>query len=272
MPDSTVPIAWIIPAYAGSTTSQLWSSPAAMDHPRIRGEHISDGSTARMRGGSSPHTRGAPVDLIQGLVELRIIPAYAGSTPAAPPRAAAGKDHPRIRGEHLHHHEIISCSRGSSPHTRGAPTRPSRCASAVRIIPAYAGSTTSTASILHWRRDHPRIRGEHAGGDLEPVPDSGSSPHTRGAPRMLSPGGVFSADHPRIRGEHQEALVGILGAAGSSPHTRGAHQSTFSCSDRTRIIPAYAGSTPGSAPSTAAWTDHPRIRGEHCPWRPGSRR
>ena len=50
----------IIPAYAGSTRSSTVSGSPSQDHPRIRGEHISDGSTARMRGGSSPHTRGAP--------------------------------------------------------------------------------------------------------------------------------------------------------------------------------------------------------------------
>ena len=50
----------IIPAYAGSTSARHDRARPATDHPRIRGEHISDGSTARMRGG--------------------IIPAYAGST------------------------------------------------------------------------------------------------------------------------------------------------------------------------------------------------
>ena len=59
MPDSTVPIA---------------------DHPRIRGEHVSNVCDGTMPYGSSPHTRGAL---------------------AMPVRTHRGSaDHPRIRGEH----------------------------------------------------------------------------------------------------------------------------------------------------------------------------
>ena len=54
---------------------------------------------------------------------------------------------------------------------------------------------------------------------------------------------------------------------GSSPHTRGARRSPGSQYVRSRIIPAYAGSTPfvRSCPLPAG--DHPRIRGEHGPRR-----
>ena len=38
-----------------------------------------------------------------------------------------------------------------------------------------------------------------------------------------------------------------------------------SASDRVWIIPAYAGSTGGTAAQAAGPTDHPRIRGEHSP-------
>ena len=52
------------------------------DHPRIRGEHTVAQSANGHGSGSSPHTRGAQigVDLLEILP--RIIPAYAGSTPA----------------------------------------------------------------------------------------------------------------------------------------------------------------------------------------------
>ena len=92
----------------------------------------------------------------------------------------------------------------------------------------------------------------------------GSSPHTRGAPGLLTLIGSDSQDHPRIRGEH--------------PHVQRQHEA------RGGIIPAYAGSTPGlrlvlaavmgSSPHTRgalsaislripSIRDHPRIRGEH---------
>ena len=257
----------IIPAYAGSTTCRaanrcrlIGSSPhtrgalpssripdgAREDHPRIRGEHLSDlpgehdgpgiipayaGSTPRPSragapfSGSSPHTRGAP--------------ARASST------GHATRDHPRIRGEHSRAvfddrpavgiipayagstKYALSRSRpsaGSSPHTRGAPPTSRR-----RTRP---------------RRDHPRIRGEHPGNPLAEVVgagiipayagsthtsmygsegNSGSSPHTRGALYLCLVLSHGRQDHPRIRGEHGAEHRLLCG--------------------RRRIIPAYAGST-----------------------------
>ena len=137
----------------------------------------------------------------------------------------------------------------------------------------------------HVAADHPRIRGEHlVSGESDGV-GRGSSPHTRGAlsaslsqarGARIIPAYAGStsapararariADHPRIRGEHQEGLVGVLGAAGSSPHTRGAPRTRVVCAGGSRIIPAYAGSTPAGAGLRPAPRDHPRIRGEHPP-------
>ena len=155
---------------------------------------------------------------------------------------------------------------GSSPHTRGTPA--------------------PTPSTTPWRRDHPRIRGEHhaphPGGARLPgiipayagntmissqswVPVPGSSPHTRGTLPSHNARLEDCGDHPRIRGEHLAISLCIL------PYQR--------------IIPAYAGNTragppdhlprQGSSPHTrgtlpaapsrrsSTW-DHPRIRGEHA--------
>ena len=216
----------IIPAYAGSTA--VWyaengfgvgSSPhtrgapvvrpvapvAHRDHPRIRGEHALTtlplsfifgiipayaGSTFGLRNsedlrrGSSPHTRGAPRHDVRA--------------------TRRQGDHPRIRGEHL------------------APLRAARVAAG--IIPAYAGSTsafdgslsgcegssphtrgapTHCSSGARERRDHPRIRGEHA------------------CVCRLRQG--FSGIIPAYAGS--TAIIGAVGMVmtGSSPHTRGAH-------------------------------------------------
>ena len=172
--------------------------------------------------GSSPHTRGAPPRIRRMSQGRGIIPAYAGSTPWQLTRYARPWDHPRIRGEHPPALRRPKRRAGSSPHTRGA--RLVRAAERVHlgIIPAYAGSTLRPAFRGRWRRDHPRIRGEHADGLCRRPPATGSSPHTRGA-RVLDPcaapvGGIIPAyagstyphtqaswirqDHPRIRGEH----------------------------------------------------------------------
>ena len=51
----------IIPAYAGSTLTRYLPKEADMDHPRIRGEHYPMLAPYVRPGGSSPHTRGAPL-------------------------------------------------------------------------------------------------------------------------------------------------------------------------------------------------------------------
>ena len=93
-------IVGIIPAYAGSTGVLNDQHTCNWDHPRVCGEHsgLMDHSTRVL--GSSPRMRGALkcsgfIRVISG-----IIPAYAGSTPAAPTTSARGWDHPRVCGEH----------------------------------------------------------------------------------------------------------------------------------------------------------------------------
>ena len=90
----------IIPAYAGSTslsTRIAWHPP---DHPRIRGEHRPVQSRPGGYAGSSPHTRGARVQVRVLRVAGGIIPAYAGSTIRGVEALLPLEDHPRIRGEH----------------------------------------------------------------------------------------------------------------------------------------------------------------------------
>ncbi len=111
----------IIPAYAGST--------ADLSGRRRLGE------------GSSPHTRGAPRPSLPRLKVLGIIPAYAGSTSRSRDSPSFTKDHPRIRGEHPSAPSRTLGSSGSSPHTRGALVFGATQIHALRIIPAYAGST-----------------------------------------------------------------------------------------------------------------------------------
>ena len=156
-----LPVAGIIPAYAGSTSGVKSSSSLSSDHPRIRGEHLYMVRCPNGIVGSSPHTRGAP-DRVDRVHDVgRIIPAYAGSTPTACSLRANGSDHPRIRGEHVSLPGQLGEFGGSSPHTRGA----------LRSM-----VTRSLESA-----DHPRIRGEHLPVGCMIIARRGSSPHTRGA-------------------------------------------------------------------------------------------
>ena len=192
----------IIPAYAGSTITVPFRCCSGADHPRIRGEHGTWSRPMRMSVGSSPHTRGARRGSRRPSEETGIIPAYAGSTEEETKDAGTKTDHPRIRGEHSRLSRSRSFVAGSSPHTRGA--RPEGCddAEGWGIIPAYAGSTMSSLPRTSRDTDHPRIRGEHRANFPVESADCGSSPHTRGAPRLRALIALFMPDHPRIRGEH----------------------------------------------------------------------
>ena len=151
----------IIPAYAGSTSAHWCRYPAIWDHPRIRGVHSIYYGRSGFYRGSSPHTRGPHVSGCVRRSNVRIIPAYAGSTLIQYAVFIGVKDHPRIRGVHCPASVIIHASRGSSPHTRGPPSNVSRLCNLSRIIPAYAGSTRQAHNPVQFPQDHPRIRGVH---------------------------------------------------------------------------------------------------------------
>ena len=172
---------------------------------------------------------------------------------------------------------------GSSPHTRGAPESAYSGDDHVRIIPAYAGSTSRRRQARGPTADHPRIRGEHVTTFSAILSAPGSSPHTRGAQGPRVQGGVlrgiipayagstlagassrhWNRDHPRIRGEHATVKAHRRQDNGSSPHTRGARRYRGRGAAFHRIIPAYAGSTQECLQGDRANEDHPRIRGEH---------
>ena len=132
---------------------------------------------------------------------------------------------------------------GSSPHTRGALDRGDHPSVSARIIPAYAGSTQSSAAGPGRRADHPRIRGEHRWRwPIGPGP-GGSSPHTRGARPDPVKQSFISRIIPAYAGSTPTDRAIWSAWSGSSPHTRGAQVVVAVCLIVLRIIPAYAGST-----------------------------
>ena len=192
-----------------------------------------------------------------------IIPAHAGSTRLAWHKAFPLWDHPRSRGEHTSLSSSSSRRPGSSPLTRGALHHRFVFLHRGRIIPAHAGSTTTTSWVRRSTGDHPRSRGEHSSTKNPATPTQGSSPLTRGArisvsrcatPTRIIPAhagstpssvmtGVSMPDHPRSRGEHVHEGFRRMDHQGSSPLTRGAQTLPGARSPRPWIIPAHAGST-----------------------------
>ena len=130
--------------------------------------------------GSSPLTRGklhtAPqTDDVPGL-----IPAHAGKTSRPRLRSRRRRAHPRSRGENQLGKRRVEGVKGSSPLTRGKPTR---MASPVRmqgLIPAHAGKTRGVRRRSWVTRAHPRSRGENELKVIRAGSALGSSPLTRG--------------------------------------------------------------------------------------------
>ena len=74
----------IIPACAGSTSTQSDQPTEYGDHPRMCGEHMPIIGNNNLDSGSSPHVRGARVLHAHGQRSPGIIPACAGSTCCRP--------------------------------------------------------------------------------------------------------------------------------------------------------------------------------------------
>ena len=130
--------------------------------------------------GSPPHTRGTLIHQSCHQLTYRITPAYAGNTYRSKFEDRRGGDHPRIRGEHPIRKSVYQSPLGSPPHTRGTLQQLIAFSISSRITPAYAGNTLGPFAILETRRDHPRIRGEHASALVVFLIHLGSPPHTRG--------------------------------------------------------------------------------------------
>ena len=196
-------------------------------HPRSRGENCQRSGWSFRSSGSSPLTRGKlqggdPVRLL-----TRLIPAHARKTltPGSCPSDTSA--HPRSRGENARYVSPQASSDGSSPLTRGKPSRRKTPTLNTGLIPAHAGKTVASWRIRQAARAHPRSHGENDPFLLGKRPGAGSSPLTRGkhqrrrnprARRRLIPAhagktnefkalSMLVSAHPRSRGENLASLL-----------------------------------------------------------------
>ena len=200
-------------------------------------------STCARNEGSSPLTRGKHVGLRECDPAGGLIPAHAGKTKRSPRPTPQTRAHPRSRGENA--------------------TNLAKAAQAAWLIPAHAGKTCSCRSSGPRRAAHPRSRGENRGAIRLATYAQGSSPLTRGKPRVgarvairrglipahagktpcLGNDANQGGAHPRSRGENSESPFHESHLKGSSPLTRGKPISPRSASTAKRLIPAHAGKT-----------------------------
>ena len=170
----------LIPAHAGKTGGCCARRRYSGAHPRSRGENRTLVRLSSSRVGSSPLTRGKPIDLSGARSGLRLIPAHAGKTW----RYVTGADnlwaHPRSRGENEMTNVYLGTAGGSSPLTRGKRAGCAAGSAASGLIPAHAGKTSCLTRRSNPCRAHPRSRGENPRPTLSCKRAGGSSPLTRG--------------------------------------------------------------------------------------------
>ena len=173
--------------------------------------------------------------------------------------------------------------RGSSPRGRGTRCRALDFELSKRVIPAWAGNTTSQPGIRAARTGHPRVGGEHAGLASGGAALPGSSPRGRGThagplfadvPFRVIPAWAgnttfalgfsrLGTGHPRVGGEHCVDGSSDKGIGGSSPRGRGTRRPGQSPRWRAGVIPAWAGNTEVLMIVKKLRAGHPRVGGEH---------
>ena len=133
--------AGLIPAHAGKTSRLTDRAAICAAHPRSRGENLMKTLDSARLSGSSPLTRGKPLEGLAGLLSGRLIPAHAGKTQQKAQTPSSRAAHPRSRGEN----SAPGCGRryrrGSSPLTRGKRSHWSAQTKRYGLIPAHAGKT-----------------------------------------------------------------------------------------------------------------------------------
>ena len=174
---------------------------------------------------------------------------------------------------------------GSSPRMRGQLSLLMTAPHPKRIIPAYAGPTSGCRSVCRARTDHPRVCGANTRGQFTITVNCGSSPRMRGQrcrsslrrpccriiPAYAGPTDsepLFTPlcpDHPRVCGANMPRWTRRSRPCGSSPRMRGQLDAGTYRVIVLRIIPAYAGPTPGLAACQGMGSDHPRVCGANQP-------
>ena len=172
-------------------------------------------------------------------------------------------DHPRSCGANIFESASVAYERGSSPLVRGQRCFLSGCTACLRIIPARAGPTHLSLSVMVSAADHPRSCGANTLTLLRAIYPSGSSPLVRGQhqhdllptpflriiPARAGPTtgqplpDIALADHPRSCGANFGDAFGVVAESGSSPLVRGQLDAHTYLSVCIRIIPARAGPT-----------------------------
>ena len=172
---------------------------------------------------------------------------------------------------------------GSSPLTRGKREVHREGCEADGLIPSHAGKTIHRRCISRFFRAHPHSRGENLYLDSITFQTPGSSPLTRGKPRLVRltvrrPGLIPAharktrthrrthsrlTAHPRSHWENDVSTASSHQSSGLSPLTEGKLLGCDRDCGQLRLTPAHTGKTPRSRGENGA-------RGIPYPYKTGS--
>ena len=255
----------LIPTHAGKTSGASHPPGTNAAHPHSRGENSEQTAHFKRSHGSSPLTRGKPINGRRTLVTEGLIPTHAGKTRLRHVRPVVGPAHPHSRGENGCAAGHDTDTDGSSPLTRGKRGDLANGERVERLIPTHAGKTRLSPNPECPRGAHPHSRGENRPSVAYDLAQIGSSPLTRGkrmtcflgfirirlipthAGKTRGHRGCSSGAwaHPHSRGENEDDRGAHSLPAGSSPLTRGKHRDPASAAHSPRLIPTHAGKTGG---------------------------
>ena len=179
---SQTDILGLIPARAGKTRTVVAHGERTEAHPRACGENVLMWAYLIQSGGSSPRVRGKRAGAVRQERGPGLIPARAGKTRGARPRAVWARAHPRACGENRRRGVARGRRGGSSPRVRGKHLLGRLALLLRRLIPARAGKTRASPRRSCETTAHPRACGENALAAWHWLDVDGSSPRVRGKP------------------------------------------------------------------------------------------
>ena len=148
------------PACAGKTSLCASRQTACQKHPRVRGEDPLSHQVSYNDAETPPRARGRQRWPVNVPTSPGNTPACAGKTRVYHRGAAAGKKHPRVRGEDSAVLSFILVVVETPPRARGRRPVFRLSGLAADNTPACAGKTQPGVAEILSKEKHPRVRGE----------------------------------------------------------------------------------------------------------------
>ena len=231
--------------------------------------------------GLSPRGRGKPFIRRSWTHDEGSIPAWAGETLGGLQQLRPCEVYPRVGGGNRLTFTAGVAEYGLSPRGRGKRLTPRGRLLITRSIPAWAGETSSIASIAAAIAVYPRVGGGNELSAQVPNLRAGLSPRGRGKryPFQRSKGddgsipawagetypdtgfGCCRTVYPRVGGGNESVPVGCPLRWGLSPRGRGKRTAAAAGDEIDRSIPAWAGETKTDCRKKAQREVYPRVGG-----------